>query len=271
MTGAGSGIGRALAEALAAGGAFVVLAGTRPEPLEAVRDGIVSRGGQASAHPTDVSDRSSVFELADRTLAERGQVDLLCSNAGVRTFQPYLAHRADDWRWVYDVVLMGVVHGIEAFYPAMVERRRGQIMNVGSMMGLVPDWMLDHGPYSSAKAAVVALSLSLRLEAEAHGVGVSVLIPGAVRTPRDSEGSRPSRYGAPRPEAQGRPHARPGVPLGEAAKDMVLEPEEAARIALDGLERGDAVIATHPGLKPIVEDFYERMLAAFDPVRRGDS
>ncbi len=107
---------------------------------------------------------------------------MLCNNAGVTTVGSFLDHSVADWAWIYDVVLMGVVYGIQSFYPRMVRQGGGHILNTHSQAGLVPDYNLDHGPYTSAKAAVMALSVALRAEASAHCVDVSVLIPYAVRT-----------------------------------------------------------------------------------------
>jgi short-subunit dehydrogenase len=126
ITGASSGIGRALALALAGEGMNLVLAATNRERLERVAREVRSLGVRATAALCDVSNQSEVEALAQRSFDEYCQVHLLCNNAGVTTIGPFLEHTATDWAWIYGVVLMGVVHGIQAFYPRMVQQGSGR-------------------------------------------------------------------------------------------------------------------------------------------------
>ena len=264
ITGASSGIGRSLALALASEGMNLVLAATHRERLDCVACEVRSLGVQATAALCDVSKQSEVEALAQRSFDEYGQVHLLCNNAGVTTIGPFLEHTAADWAWIYGVVLMGVVHGIQAFYPRMVKQGSGQILNTHSQAGLVPDYNLNHGPYTSAKAGVMALSVALRPEAAAHGIGVSVLIPYAVRTDiLLSERSRPIAYGGPSEPVARLPTVRPGAPE-PAPGPFMLEPDEVAAIAVAGLKENRAFIVTHKSMRPIAADYFDRILSAYD-------
>jgi short-subunit dehydrogenase len=264
ITGGSGGIGRALALALAGEGMNIVIAGTSTERLYPVAEQIRARGVRASAIVCDVSKRGEVEALAERSFAEYGGVHLLCNNAGVTTIGPFLDHTAADWAWIYDVVLMGVVYGVQAFYPRMVRQGGGHILNTHSQAALVPDYNLEHGPYTSAKAAVMALSVALRAEAAAHGVDVSVLIPYAVRTDiLLSERSRPVTYGGPQPHTDRLPTIRPGAPA-PAPGPFMLEPDEVASMTIAGLKDNRPFIATHKSMRPIVADYFERILRAYD-------
>lgn len=212
----------------------------------------------------DVSDRTAVRSLAEQACAKFGAVDLLCANAGVTTAGPLLEHRDADWDWIYDVVLRGVTNCIQAFYPAMAQTGDGQILVTGSQAGLVPDWCLNHGPYTSAKSAVMALAVALRPEAEEHGVGVTVLIPAATESEILLSGrSRPARYGAAQEFSPDSIMPRPGAPIPLADTKFVLSAEEVAKMVVAKLPKNPAFIATHPGLQPLVKDYFDRILAAY--------
>ncbi|MGE0388413.1 MAG: SDR family NAD(P)-dependent oxidoreductase [Gammaproteobacteria bacterium] len=262
ITGGATGIGRALALALAEQDMNIVLASTNEARLEQTAGAVRARGARALAIQCDVANRAAVRDLAARSVAEFGAVDLLCANAGVTTAGPFLDHRDEDWDWVYDVVLRGVTHCIQSFYPLMARAHSGQILITGSQAGLVPDWVLGHGPYTSAKAAVMALATALRPEAAGHGVGVTVLIPAG--TESDillCERSRPARYGSGMPPGEIVP--RDGAPAPLPDTSFFLTAEEVAAQVVTKLPENPAVIATHPGLKPLAEDYFARILSAY--------
>jgi NAD(P)-dependent dehydrogenase (short-subunit alcohol dehydrogenase family) len=182
VTGGASGIGRALATELSARGATVLVADIDLEGATGVVESLNRTGtGSAQAARVDVTDAGSVQDLVGRFAADHDGLDFLFNNAGIavggEVSQLSLAH----WRRVIDVNLLGVVHGVTAAYPAMVERGRGHIVNTASLSGLVPSPLLV--PYSTTKHAVVGLSIGLRVEAAAAGVRVSVLCPGVIETP----------------------------------------------------------------------------------------
>jgi NAD(P)-dependent dehydrogenase (short-subunit alcohol dehydrogenase family) len=178
VTGAGSGIGRALSVELARRGAFVYASDVHEG---AVRDVVERIGKSARAAGLDVRDAGAVQSYIDDIEREKGGVDYLFNNAGIgvsgEVHQLTLAH----WDRVIDVNLRGVIHGVHAAYPGMVARRSGHIVNTASMAGLSAAPLLT--PYAATKHAVVGLSTSLRVEASAYGVGVSALCPGVIETP----------------------------------------------------------------------------------------
>jgi NADP-dependent 3-hydroxy acid dehydrogenase YdfG len=182
VTGAASGIGYALAERWVGEGMKVVLADIEEDALEEAADKLGERG-KVIAVPTDVSVAVSVDELA-RQAESFGHVRIVCNNAGVAgvTASPGWEKSVREWQWVLDVNLWGVINGIRAFMPGMVERNEGTIVNTASVAGLLP---LPFGtPYAASKHAVVGISLSIRQELEMLGsrVRISVLCPGWIRT-----------------------------------------------------------------------------------------
>lgn len=182
VTGAASGIGYALAEMWLGNGMKVVLADIEEDALEKAADKL-GELGQVVPVPTDVSLAESVDELRQQAEA-LGQVRVVCNNAGVAGLSalPGWEKPLAEWQWVLAVNLWGVINGLRAFMPGMVDRDEGTIVNTASVAGLLP---LPFGtPYSASKHAVVGISLSIRQELEMLGsrVRVSVLCPGWVRT-----------------------------------------------------------------------------------------
>lgn len=264
ITGGSTGIGKALAAGLAKEGMRIVLSSSNAARLDAAAAELRARGADVGTVVCDVADRVSVCALAERVRAEYGGTDLLCANAGVTTTGPFKDHAEGDWDWVMDTVLGGVTNSIQAFYPDMARRGSGQILITGSQTGFCPDWLLNHGPYVVAKAAVHAVAMALRPEAATHGVGVSLLVPAMTETEITEAGqrSRPARYGEPRASsdlgvAEGFPGALPQFP-------RMLSAQEVAERAIAGLKADAAIIATHAGLKPVVETTFARVLAAYD-------
>lgn len=267
VIGASTGIGRSLALALASEGMNVVVAATRKEPLDMVADEARALGVRAQAIVCDVSRREDVLALSEFAFAEYGDVHLLCNNAGVTTGGPLIEHSDQDWDWIYDVVLRGVSHAIQAFAPRMVKQGEGHIVNTGSQAGLVPDWCVNHGPYTAAKAGVIALSVALRPELEPYGIGVSLFIPAMVNTGivNGSGQRRPAHYGGPKEAGDTiMPTLRPGVPEPIPDTRFALEPDEAAEIMVQGIKNNLPFIVTHGGLKPVVEDYFRRILESYD-------
>jgi NAD(P)-dependent dehydrogenase (short-subunit alcohol dehydrogenase family) len=181
ITGGASGIGRALAEALADRGAEIVVADRQVEEGEAVAASIRARGGRARAVVLDVRD-GAAFDAAAREIVTRsGGIDWFFNNAGIGVGGDVDQYAQRDWDDVLDVNLRGVTHGIQAVYPHMVRRGRGHIVNTASVAGLLP--MPGAASYNASKHAVVGLGKALRIEGARHGVRVSTLCPGAIRTP----------------------------------------------------------------------------------------
>jgi NAD(P)-dependent dehydrogenase (short-subunit alcohol dehydrogenase family) len=264
VTGAASGIGRALAQAFADGGSTVVLADIDGEEVERVAAGIRDGGGRAEALSVDVSDSSSVDELATQTMARCGRVDVLCNNAGVSTFNLIQDQTLDDWRWVFDVNLWGVVHGVQSFLP--IFRRQGtpaHIVNTASIAGLLSG-VAFIGPYAATKVAVVSISETLSQEfglAELP-IGVSVLCPSSVDTRvMESERSRPEERGV-----EHRQESAEAVRLAirnSFTGPTGLTPAQVAQRVLEAIRNGEFWIITHPGERAAVEARVTGMLDHF--------
>src|SRR5262245_49394742 len=180
VTGGASGIGRAIGEALARRGANVVLADRQFDLATDVADQIRRRGGQATAANLDVTDHAAVQALVQDTFARDKRLDYIFNNAGIGIAGEARLYELDDWYRVLDVNLRGVIHGVQAAYPVMLQQGFGHIVNTSSMAGLLPSPLVVG--YCTTKHAIVGLSLSLRVEAAAAGVRVSALCPGVVRT-----------------------------------------------------------------------------------------
>ncbi len=182
VTGAGSGIGKALAERFVAEGMKVVLADLDEVRLRSVEAQLTEVGGDVFPVVVDTALEESVQALAAKALDRYGAAHVLCNNAGVvGTGDPWTGPMS-VWEWVVGINLYGVIHGIRAFLPIMQEQGDGHIVNTASMAGLVA--MPGAAPYNVTKHGVVALSEGLFIELKAMGspVGVSVLCPGFVRT-----------------------------------------------------------------------------------------
>ncbi len=240
VTGAASGIGRALATELVARGATVVVADIDREGVVAVASRLEQAAGGVDAVPTralpavlDVTNADDVAELVARTARDHAGIDFVFNNAGIGVGGPVADLTLAHWRRVLDVNLWGVINGVQAAYPAMVAQGHGHIVNTASLSGLLPSPMLV--PYSTSKHAVVGLSVGLRMEAAGRGVKVTVVCPGVIETPlldkRNPDDLPP--VGSPDIRAMltrlvGRPY-----PAASLATDV-----------LDGVARNRAIIVT---------------------------
>ena len=182
VTGAASGIGRAVAGRLVEEGMNVVLADVEKPALDIAVDELSGGSGRVLGVVTDVSDGDSVDALARQAIDELGSVNLVHNNAGVGGGGMTWDLTTVDWAWVLGVNLWGVIHGIRAFLPHLIESGDGHVVNTASMAGMVA--VPGMGPYNASKFAVVAISETLyrELQMAGHPVGVSVLCPGVVST-----------------------------------------------------------------------------------------
>jgi len=181
VTGAGRGIGRAVALRLARAGAAVALAARSPAELETVAGEIRAGGGRALVLPTDVRHEAAVDALARQTLAEWGRVDVLVNAAGLAAFAPVTDSKLDDWDQTLAVNLRGAVLCCRAVLPAMIAQRRGTIVNVGSIV--TSRTLTGCAAYTASKYGLLGFSRVLAEEMRAHGVRVGVLSAGATDTP----------------------------------------------------------------------------------------
>jgi NAD(P)-dependent dehydrogenase (short-subunit alcohol dehydrogenase family) len=178
ITGGGSGIGRALAIAMAKRGALVMVTDIDPDKASLVAN---ECGVNAQSFLVDVRDANQVNELVHQVFHQFGRVDFIFNNAGIGVAGETHEIPAPLWDRIIDINLKGVLNGVLAGYPIMVKQGYGYIINTASLAGLGPAALM--APYAMTKHAVVGLSHSLRLEAAAFGVQVNVLCPSAIETP----------------------------------------------------------------------------------------
>jgi NADP-dependent 3-hydroxy acid dehydrogenase YdfG len=199
VTGAGRGIGRAIALAFAAEGAAVALAARSRADLAGVAGEIRERGGRALAVPADVTQDGAVEALVEQTLSDLGRIDILVTSAGTAAFGAVADSKPVDWDGMLALNLRAVMVCCRAVLPAMLRQRSGTILNVGSIASKRA--LPGSAVYTATKTAIDAFSRVLAEELRPHGVRVGVLVAGAVDTPLwDSLGSSPPREKMLRPE-----------------------------------------------------------------------
>jgi NAD(P)-dependent dehydrogenase (short-subunit alcohol dehydrogenase family) len=266
ITGGASGLGFSMARHFAADGAKLMLADIGQEALDEAVALLRAQNAHVEGVLCDVSDRASVFAAAEAARDAFGKVHIVCNNAGVAPGGPADAMSAEDWQWVVDVNLMGVVHGIQAFVPMLKEQNEGgHVVNTASMAGLMG--IASLGAYCATKSAVVAISEALAGELAPFNIGVSVLCPGFVRTRiHESDRARPERYGAAGDESA------VGEELREATRQLVLsgiEPEVVAARVAEAIQGNELYIFTHPAMRGAVEARFAAILAAYDSAERS--
>ena len=183
ITGGASGIGLCMARAFGAEGMRLVLADVEEPALDRAVGELSQAGHEAIGVRCDVAKYDQVEALAQAAVARFGRVHVVCNNAGVSITGPIFRMSLDDWRWVYDVNLWGVIHGIKAFVPMLMEHgEEAHVINTASLASF--NGIGDHAPYCSSKAAVLSVSQALYSEMAAFDtkIGVSVVCPGMVDT-----------------------------------------------------------------------------------------
>ena len=231
VTGAASGIGRALAERLGAEGMKLVLADVESAPLEQARNDLEKQGVEALGVRTDVTQPDQVSSLAERALERFGAVHVICNNAGVFAGGTSWGAPLSDYEWVLGVNVWGVIHGIRTFVPILLEQDEGHVVNTASMAGVTSGPLA--GAYYMSKHAVLSLSETLYFELQQRNasVGVSALCPEVIATRiGDGERNRPEHLARkdddPQPErdmVEGaiRQVVREGLPPSEMANRVV--------------------------------------------------
>jgi NAD(P)-dependent dehydrogenase (short-subunit alcohol dehydrogenase family) len=262
VTGAGSGIGRALALRAAGEGMRVVIADVEVNALEEAAAEVETAGAEVVVVPTDVSRADQVGALAGLAYERFGAVHLLCNNAGV--FQGGVSWQRElaDWEWVLGVNLWGVLHGVRAFVPRMLEGGDdGHVVNTSSLAGLITG--AYSAPYITSKFAVLGLTECLAHDLRAHGapIGVSVLVPALVDTKiAHSTRNRPDE---PPSEAQAPDHHL----VEQALRDLIAQggrpPDEVAGLVFAAVRSGRFFITTSDATEGILR-------ARFDAVLTGE-
>ena len=224
VTGAGRGIGHAVAMALAHEGATVVLVARTRQELAATAAAIRDSGGSALAIPTDVANDGAVEAMTEQAYAELGRIDTLVTAAGTASFGPVIGTKPTDWDTMLLVNLRAVMVCCRAVLPLMVRQRRGTIINIASVAAQRP--IPGAAVYTATKAGVVGFSRVLAEELRADGVRVGVLFPGAVDTPLwDSIPQGPDRSRMLRPQDVARAVVlMASLPPGASLEELTLLP-----------------------------------------------
>ena len=232
ITGGASGIGYGLAEAFADRGVRLVISDIREDGLAGAEASLRAAGADVMTVAADVSQEEQVQALADATIAAYGRVDLVCNNAGVVSPGASMwEQEPHTWQLMIGVKLLGVIHGVRAFAPLLIQRGTGHILNTASSGGLAP--LPGRTPYTTVMHAVIGLTetLDLELRKAAPGLGATVLCPGLVDTPLGQNSAAlgaitlPTRNGAPR-----------SMKDIAAAFGGVLTPRETAEAAITAIE-----------------------------------
>ncbi len=261
VTGAASGLGRAMALAFAGEGMHVAL-GDVADTSEVFAQ-VEAKGVSALSMKVDVSRAEDVEAFA--TLVEKGlgPAVLVCNNAGVAPGGEAWEVSVDDWRWILGVNLWGVIHGVRAFAPRLISRDAGHIVNTASVAGLISP--PGSAAYNVTKHAVVALSETLHhdLRERRSNVGVSVLCPAYVPTRiAESERNRPAGYV---PTAMSERMRERKAMLGKAVASGKLSADDVARAVLAAVKENRFYILTHPRIKGAIRARMEDILDEREP------
>ena len=263
VTGAGSGIGFALANALASAGCSIVLADVQDDALERATAAIGELGVETLAVRTDVSKEEQVAALAQATLDRFGAVHVVCNNAGVSGAGDPWFGPIDGWEWTMGVNFWGMVYGMRTFLPHVITSGGGHIVNTASMAGLYPGFA---PAYDASKHAVVAITESLyhNMQIAQLPVGVSCLCPGWVKTGiLDSDRNWPAEYGdlpAVEPAAEiSRNYVRRAIDEG-------MQPGAVADLVVDAIRTDRFWVLPHPDFLEIAIERWHSIGEGRNPV-----
>jgi NAD(P)-dependent dehydrogenase (short-subunit alcohol dehydrogenase family) len=185
VTGAGSGMGRAIAEEFARQGATVVVADIHEDGARAVAQALADADGRSLAVRVDVTRRADVLAMRDAALRAFGRIDVLVNNAGKRLLKPFLEHTEEDWHQMLDINLTGHFLCAQAVVPAMLEAGKGKIVNVASIAAHTG--RPDRVAYCAAKAGVMGLTRALAMDMRGRNINVNAISPGSIATPLNQE------------------------------------------------------------------------------------
>jgi NAD(P)-dependent dehydrogenase (short-subunit alcohol dehydrogenase family) len=272
VTGGASGIGFALGRAFAEAGMKVVLADIETDALAAAVNSLRDLTPDVRGVTCDVADPVSVERAAKASYDAFGNVHVVCNNAGVGGGSGIENISLDTWRWVLDVNLMGVLHGIRTFLPRIrAHGEGGHIVNTASMAGMNSG--LGFSPYSASKFAVVNMSEGLAMQLKPLGIGVTVLCPGFVRTRIWESGrNRARRYGSTQTPDPASPAGKLAARLAELGRSG-LDPSQVATQVLTAIREDEIYVFTHYSVewRAELEERFTAILAAMDKtaVRQG--
>ena len=256
VTGAASGLGRAMALAFAGEGMHAALADIDEPGLKSTLNEVQGRGVRAFAMRVDVSRYQEVESFCSKAIAQFGATHVVCNNAGVSPLGAVWENTLADWQWILGVNLWGVIHGVRAFVPRLLAQGEGHVVNTASVAGLIsPPGM---GAYNVTKHAVVALSESLYHDLRLRGspVGVSVLCPAYVPTGiADSERNRPRELLNPAKSS-----SKEETMLKKAVASGKLSADDVARAVVAAVKEERFYVLTHPRIKGAIRARMEDIL-----------
>jgi NAD(P)-dependent dehydrogenase (short-subunit alcohol dehydrogenase family) len=236
ITGAGSGIGRATALALAARGCSVVVTDVDAGRAETVAEEITASGAAAIGIRCDVTSDDDIANASDKAMSSFARVDIVMSNVGVIAKGLPLEIPIDAWSTIVDINLLGTVRVLRTFLPHLLERGSGHVVTTGSTAGLFP-YAFDRLPYAATKAAVVAVTESLALYLRPRGIGVSCFCPAGVIT---NIVEQIREYG-------------PATPI-QTPQVPIITAEQAAELVVDGILTDELLILTDPIAEAMVTE-----------------
>ncbi|MFC1883877.1 SDR family NAD(P)-dependent oxidoreductase [Thermodesulfobacteriota bacterium] len=268
ITGASSGVGEALALALAEKGVQLALAARRDERLEEVAQGVKEKGGDALVVNTDVTIRKQVNNLINKTLDKFGHIDILINNAGKGLMSSLEDLENKDVKEMIALNLYGPLYGIQAVLSHMKRRKKGHIINIGSLGGKVG--LPFNAAYSMSKFALIGLHRTLRCEIYGTGVTASIVLPGRIKTPFPEEAIKGdigmiAQMAAPLIPAKAKEH---GLEVPQFPT-WVLTAEEVAEKIINIIDKPVSELYTHPGNQDLVKELetdpeaYENRAGAF--------
>lgn len=265
ITGAGSGLGAAMAERFAAQHMTVFVLDIDAAQAENTATAIRDQGGRAHAFAVDVADHAALLTIAGEVRASVGHCSVLCANVGVQQFGAIDALTQNDWRWVLDVNVMGVVNTVDAFLPLIRTARAQQALSrhiviTSSSAAYSPG--IRMGAYTTSKYAVLGYGETLRLELAEEDIGVSILFPAgmATRHLQSSQQARPAELGPSelrREDIDAMMNSRK-IDTG----DHVATAEYATRHFLEDLASNRRYIITHGNCREAILDQHEELLTA---------
>ena len=265
ITGAGSGIGAACAQAMAREGALIIGTDLRQDMLAETKARIEAAGGAMENFMVDVADRDAMFDLAATVEKQYGPADLILNNAGVACGGPVNEMQIDDFKWLMDINFWGVVHGTQAFLPHFISKGSGHVANISSIFGLIS--VPTQSAYNAAKYGVLGFTDALRHEMRGTDINVSTIHPGGINTnivrhARIQQG----------PDAE----AEHEEAIERFAQFTMTQPDGAAKVIMKGIRKNKARILIGPDahfvdwVKRIFPSHYLRLLPMLDIGRDTD-
>ena len=261
ITGGASGIGLGMSKVFVNAGINVVIADVRQDHLDQAMHYFEKAKKPVHSFLLDVTDRKAMEMAAEEVEGVHGKIHLLCNNAGVNILGPIDEASYEDWDWIINVNLGGVVNGLHAFIPRIkAHGEGGHIVNTSSIAGVVAS--PGTGIYSATKFAIRGLTESLRYDLAPYNIGVSVLCPGTVATNlHESEHTRPTRYTGASDSSIREKRAMSGSRLAQVLPTG-MDPMEVGEKVLRGVRRNDFYIFTHPEFKDEFQESFDEIIEA---------